>query len=105
MDGIFDEIDGHLEGILPSDMISYLLGKIINFSFRGTQQSLQERRAHYASLKSALVDWDSRLAVGYYPFSRSLEGYNPFPSLWMFQPCHSEWTCCRDTLLLTDNSQ
>ena len=110
MGGIFDgQIESHLEDILPSDIISYLLGKIINFSFTNTRQkSLEERLDYWASLRSALEDWNRRLAPDYSPFSSAVVRGNPFPSVWMLQPCHSKCIFSNNvyhTILLTDRSQ
>lgn len=109
MDGIFDEnMDSHLGDIMLSDSISYLLGKIINFSFKNTTHG---RRGHWESLRSALDDWKRNMTTGTAdpsPFSSAAIRGNPFPSIWMFQPCQSKCTLSRSaphTLLLTDSSQ
>lgn len=96
MDGIFDEdMDSHLGVIMLSDSISYLLGKIINFSFKTTtQQPLHGRRGHWESLRSALDNWRNMTlgTTDYSPFSNAAIRGNPFPSIWMLQPCQSKCT-------------
>ena len=96
MDGVFDEnMNSHLGDIMLSDSISYLLGKIINFSFKNTtQQSLHGRRGHWESLRSALDDWRNMTAgtTDYSPFSSAAVKGNPFPSIWILQPCQSKCT-------------
>ena len=103
MDGIFDEnMDSHLGDIMLSDSIGYLLGKIINSSFKPTtQQPLHGRRGHWESLRSALDDWKRNMMAGtadYSPFSIAAVRGNPFLSIWMLQPFQSKCILGRSTL-------
>ncbi|KAF2998229.1 hypothetical protein E8E13_005566 [Curvularia kusanoi] len=108
MSGIFDDyVESHPEDVLPPDAISYLLGKIINFSFaKFAQQLSRDRQEQWQSLKSALESWKARLPASYAPFSHSGLHGNPFPSLWMLQPCHiaaQQYLAIAEMLLILNN--
>lgn len=91
--------DHHMEvrpnGILPPDQISYILAKIINFCFADSAEisTSLERMECWRSLDQRLQQWLASLPTSYAPFSNSTKEDNPFPSLWMLQPCHSAYVC------------
>ncbi|KAJ4984949.1 hypothetical protein SVAN01_09555 [Stagonosporopsis vannaccii] len=91
MDQIFDDyMRNYPEGIHPSDTISYVLAKIINFCFANTAQQLspRDRTVHWKSLQSELAKWNADLPASFAPFSHASKEGNPFPSIWMLQPYH-----------------
>lgn len=93
MDQIFDDyMQNSPDGIHPSDSISYILAKIINFGFADNvkQSSVQERTVQWTSSRSDLSRWKTNLPVSFAPFSHAAIEGNPFPSIWMLQPYHSE---------------
>ncbi|KAF3037387.1 hypothetical protein E8E12_008123 [Didymella heteroderae] len=74
----------------PSDQITYLLAKIINFSFEDNseRQTLQERRLLWQSLRADIDRWEATLPQNFAPFSLAVQRDDPFPAIWMLQPCH-----------------
>lgn len=91
MGQIFDsQMQGDPKHVLPSDHISYLLARIVNFCFPDISQKMspQERRELWGTLHTSLIKWKAELPASFEPFSFSPKPGNPFPSLWMLQPWH-----------------
>lgn len=87
--GTFSQVDCRF--VFPSDEISYLLAKIINFAFEvhSEQQTLRERRLLWQSLRADLDRWKANFPQTFAPFSHAIKAGNPFPSIWLLQPFDS----------------
>lgn len=93
MGQIFDSYSQIPSGnVFPSNSISYLLAKIINFGFEEghEQHTLWERRLLWGSLRANLDKWEADLPHDFAPFSHSVKAENPFPSIWLLQPYHGK---------------
>ncbi|KAK6857801.1 hypothetical protein PG995_005500 [Apiospora arundinis] len=97
--------DRILRGFIGDDMwanlITYLLARIMNFSFAQAQhqQTSEEmagsidpnervREAQWMELRSDLALWTSNLPASFEPFSRAPKHDNVFPSEWVTRPWH-----------------
>jgi hypothetical protein len=91
--------------VFPSDQISYLLAKTINFCFESIceRDTLQERRLQWQSLRADVNRWQKSLPLGFAPFSLAVKANNPFRSIWMLQPYHGKERPPADARSSTDH--
>ena len=76
-----------------ANIASFILAKVINYSFRETPRRRDddtERSATWQSLFRELKAWKECLPQHFEPFSNAAKADSPFPSLWLLQPWHGK---------------
>ena len=77
-----------------SNVVSYLLAKVINFCFQPIKDNRMSRwgtEVQWHTLTAELENWDSDLPPSFEITSTACKPGNVFPSLWMLRPCHGNY--------------
>lgn len=78
---------------MAANDISYLLAKVINFSFTDSQPDIShdERVDAWEVLSLNLAEWKNSLPSSFEPYSTAQKTNNEFPSLRMLRPWHGAY--------------
>ena len=87
----------HYSDSMRSNIITHILARILNHCFQepfeGKMQ--EDRKFSWQRLRKDLTSWKEQLPASFKPYSTARKGDNPFPSLWLVQPCHGKLLCKR----------
>jgi hypothetical protein len=96
----------YMEDDIWANYISYILATIINFCFGDMGGlALEDRNMTWQEWNADVSAWRSNRPRSFDPFSAAPKAGNAFPSVWLLQPCHGNFSPIReiDIFLINGN--